>query len=373
MKKILFIVAVSGSLLAACNPAGFTVNGTTEGVTEGKVLLVARSDNNTYDTLATAPIVNGAFTLTGKVEDVTLTTLSIEGTRVRIAPLFIENETFTVKLGKTSVFEGNKLTVLGTPSTVEGGGPVQQVYSLYFSLQQEGAVEDNKLQAAFFATEDAAARDSIRKLAQEVRKATEAKTAEVIKANPDAYATAYQVYSKSSQATLEQLNEQFALLGENAKTTKYGKLIAERIQLLTAVAIGQVAPDFKLATPEGDTISLHGIVAKVKLIDFWASWCGPCRGENPNVVKVYAEYQPKGLEIIGVSLDDNREKWLQAIADDKLTWKHGSDLKGWSAAPAKLYGVNAIPHTVLLDENNKIIAKNLRGDALKQKIAELLD
>ena len=108
------------------------------------------------------------------------------------------------------------------------------------------------------------------------------------------------------------------------------------------------------------------------IVDFWASWCGPCRGENPHVVEIYKEYHPKGLEIFGVSLDNNKEAWVKAIADDGLVWKHGSDLKGWQSAPAQLYSVSGIPHTVLLDENNKIIAKNLRGDELKQKIAELL-
>ena len=118
---------------------------------------------------------------------------------------------------------------------------------------------------------------------------------------------------------------------------------------------------------------MHSIKGKVKVIDFWASWCGPCRGENPNVVKVYEEFHPKGLEILSVSLDNNKEAWLKAIEDDKLTWNHVSDLQGWNNAAAQLYGVNGIPHLIVLDENNVIVAKNLRGDALKEKIAELLN
>ena len=132
--------------------------------------------------------------------------------------------------------------------------------------------------------------------------------------------------------------------------------------------------DIELITPEGERKWLSEYVghSKFLFIDFWASWCGPCRGENPHVVEIYKEYHPKGLEIFGVSLDNNKEAWVKAIADDGLVWKHGSDLKGWQSAPAQLYSVTGIPHTVLLDENNKIIAKNLRGDELKQKIAELL-
>ena len=117
---------------------------------------------------------------------------------------------------------------------------------------------------------------------------------------------------------------------------------------------------------------MHSIKGKVKVIDFWASWCGPCRGENPNVVKMYEKFHPKGLEILSVSLDEDKEAWLKAIEDDKLTWNHVSDLKGWENAAAQLYCVNGIPHLVVLDENNVIVAKDLRGEELQNKVAELL-
>ena len=207
---------------------------------------------------------------------------------------------------------------------------------------------------------------------QKVVEAAQAKEAELIKANPDSYVSTFVIVSGMGQMEYEQLKEKYALLGEKAKATAHGKAIAAQIAKLESTAIGQIAPNFTVTTPEGESISLYDIKGKVKLVDFWASWCGPCRGENPHVVEIYKEYHPKGLEIFGVSLDNNKEAWVKAIADDGLVWKHGSDLKGWQSAPAKLYSVTGIPHTILLDENNKIIAKNLRGDELKQKIAELL-
>ena len=107
------------------------------------------------------------------------------------------------------------------------------------------------------------------------------------------------------------------------------------------------------------------------MVDFWASWCGPCRKENPNVVKVFNKYHSKGFEILSVSLDDNKEKWVAAIAKDGMPWNHVSDLKGWECQAAKLYGVDAIPFTVLLDKEGKIIGKGLRGVKLEEKLAEL--
>ena len=143
--------------------------------------------------------------------------------------------------------------------------------------------------------------------------------------------------------------------------------------------IGKPAPDFTAPTDDGRTLALKDALGKVTIIDFWASWCGPCRRENPNVVKVYEKYHDKGLEIIGVSLDGNsrqadpRGLWLKAIEQDKLTWKHVSNLKYFNDPVAQAYNVRSIPATYILDEKGIIVAKNLRGAALEAKIAELLN
>jgi len=138
--------------------------------------------------------------------------------------------------------------------------------------------------------------------------------------------------------------------------------------------IGGKAPDFTAPNPDGEMISLNDVLGKYTIIDFWASWCKPCRRENPNVVKVYNKYHDKGLNIIGVSLDKDgqKERWLKAISDDKLTWSHVSNLKFWSDPIARLYNVRSIPATFLLDENGVIIAKNLRGAALENKMVSLM-
>lgn len=143
------------------------------------------------------------------------------------------------------------------------------------------------------------------------------------------------------------------------------------IRQLEGMAVGALAPDIEASTPDGKTIKLSDFRGKVVMVDFWASWCRPCRMENPNVLKAYTKYHPKGFEILGVSLDDNKAKWEAAIQQDGLVWNHISDLRGWQAEPAQVYGVSSIPATVLVDREGKIIARNLRGPSLEQKLAEI--
>jgi peroxiredoxin len=151
------------------------------------------------------------------------------------------------------------------------------------------------------------------------------------------------------------------------------KSLKERVAIMKTVAAGQKAPDFTMNDVDGKPVALSSkIGSKLLLIDFWAAWCGPCRQENPNVVKVFAEYHKKGFDVFGISLDNNREDWVKAIADDKLTWTQVSDLQRGDNAAAKLYAVNAIPANFLLDETGTIIGRNLRGEALYNKVNEVL-
>ncbi len=158
------------------------------------------------------------------------------------------------------------------------------------------------------------------------------------------------------------------------KDTPVGKRLATWIERQEKTAIGMTFTDFTMKDPDGKDVKLSDYAGKGKyvFVDFWASWCGPCRAEIPNVVKAYSEYKNKGLEIVGVSLDDKEDAWKKAIKDLGATWPQMSDLKGWKCEGAELYGISSIPATVLLDPNGKIIARNLRGENLGKKLAEYL-
>ena len=204
---------------------------------------------------------------------------------------------------------------------------------------------------------------------QKVMEEMKVKQAELFRVYKDSPVTAFMLVSSMGEMDYSSLKNVYDKLGEPAKNSLYGQAIVQQLALFKQVELGSVAPDFTGTMSGGESVSLHGIKAKLKLVDFWASWCAPCRQEMPNVVKIYKKYREAGLEIIGVSLDTKVPDWLKAMQDEKMTWPNIMDeQKGISAR----YLVRGIPHTVLLDENNRIVAKNLRGKTLEKKIAELL-
>jgi peroxiredoxin len=190
-------------------------------------------------------------------------------------------------------------------------------------------------------------------------------------AHPSSYVSAFEVSSYFSyNPDAEELDSLYKRMDFTIKTSYYGKTIKETLDAALRTAPGKPAPDFTLADTSGKPVALSSFKGKYVLVDFWASWCGPCRHENPAVVKAYHKYHPKGFTVLGVSLDEKKDKWEEAIGKDHLNWTQVSDLKGWQTSVAGLYGIKGIPMNFLLDKEGKIIAKGLRGEDLEKKLAE---
>lgn len=185
--------------------------------------------------------------------------------------------------------------------------------------------------------------------------------------NPDAFYKGFKASTDGEELALSpeamaQLSQAFQMRAQQAQQAE---------QLKTNVGDGEVAPDLTMATPDGGDMSISDLRGKYVLIDFWASWCKPCRQENPNVVRVYNKYKDQGFEILGVSLDNDRDKWLSAIQQDGLTWEHMSDLKQWGSESVAVYGFKGIPYTVLIDPEGNIVAQHLRSAGLETALAEI--
>lgn len=363
MKKIFIAIAAIGLFLGSCTSSDqYKLTGKVEGMTEGKVYLSKLQDNKLVKTDSTEMTAAG-FSFEGTVTSPDLYYIELEGQRGAIQ-VFLENTAIAVDANVENLREAK---VIGSSN--------QDILTAFGELQKGFQEKQQALYPEYQKASEAKNQVVMDSVEAEFHKSEADKltaSKDFLKLNGNTVAAAFVAYRITSPLEVAEMEEIYALLGENAQKSSYATLIKDKIEVLKNVTVGQPAPDFTLNTTEGTPLSLSSFKGKVVVIDFWASWCGPCRGENPNVVKMYEELHPKGVEILGVSLDDSKEKWLKAIEDDGLIWNHVSDLKGWGSSAAKLYGVNGIPATVVVDQNGVIVAKNLRGAELKAAVEKLI-
>lgn len=206
------------------------------------------------------------------------------------------------------------------------------------------------------------------------KKSKDVEISKFITENPNSIVSAYVLYRNwSYRLSPEQIRQNIALLDKTQQNTTYVKELKDLALVLDGLAVGKKAPDFTSNDPEGKPIRFYENLKGYTLVDFWASWCGPCRRENPNIVAAYKEFHDKGFNIVGISLDKKKENWIKGIQDDNLTWLHVSDLLFWNSAVAKLYGIRAIPGNYLVDSNGIIVARNLQGEELQSTLKSLLE
>ena len=351
----------------ATTDSTYTITGKISGLDTGWIYLLNRqSEPQKFDSVR---INNGIFTFTGKADSPQFFLLGIPNAEQHDKEYRLG---FFVENGHTNIF-GKRDSI---DKALITGSATQGEYNNFLASRKFLDDEENKLDKVYSSLEakgDKKGMDSVEKFFQSIEKKEKDFAKEYARKNPSSYISAFELYqSFSFNPNASELDSIYNDLSISIQNSYYGKKIKNVLDIAKKTAVGNAAPDFAQNNVSDKPISLASLKGKYVLVDFWASWCGPCRAENPNVVKAYQKYHAKGFDILGVSLDEKKDKWQEAIKKDNLSWSQVSDLQGWKNSVAVLYGVQAIPMNFLIDKDGKIIAKGLRGDDLEKKLDEVL-
>lgn len=358
MKKFLFNVIALIAFTSA-SAQGLTIKGDIKNIPDNTVVTLL--DGMANKEVSTDKVVGGKFNLKATTEFPGIFVVGFSGTglapnlaAVKL-PLFLSNENLSIT--------GD---ILSVATLNYAGSPTHSIYQNFM-----GAL--NPKMEAYFKSLQAVQVEKNQAIKDSIAQVGEKQSSDLIntyialsKANSQSAVTTFFLFQFANifPAVKDELGNFYEALGGDAKKGPFADVINKTLASAGFGKIGSVMPEFKQNDVNGKLVSLNSFRGKYVLVDFWASWCGPCRAENPNVVKAYNQYKDKNFTILSVSLDQDKAKWLEAIKKDGLNWTHVSDLKYWNNAVAVQFGIQSIPASFILDPNGKIIAKDLRGDAL---------
>ncbi|WP_424493711.1 redoxin domain-containing protein [Salinimicrobium sp. GXAS 041] len=369
MKRILAL-GIFALLISCQEDQGYFISGSIDNAVDGQKIYVSElnQENNQTTVIDTIEVKDGQFSADlAEKEKPTLSFLTLEGTRGNVV-FIADNNPIEFTIYKDSLFASNAT-----------GGKDNDLLYRYFEDMRASNKSQAQTRTAMieaFRQKDSIELTRLRVQQEENFLQNMENKKEMVRNNSNSIVSAMILQELASSQRLEssELAELYNSLSSEVQESRLGKMLEDTISRLSKVEIGGKAPNFSAPTPQGDELALNEVLGEVTLVDFWASWCKPCRDENPNIVRVYEKYHDQGFNVVGVSLDrpGQKDKWEQAIAEDNLQWNQVSNLMFWQDPIAAEYGVRAIPAAFLLDENGVIVAKNLRGKDLENKVAEML-
>ena len=366
MKKLISILTVVLFLnyQAQAQDSTFVINGKLEKIQNGTIYLNIYKQGQTFKD--SSVIKNGEFKFTGFVSTPYFASLTLPDRHQDYFTFYIEPAKMQI-LGR-----GDSLKLL----TVKGSEVNSDDKLLKERMKPitQWEASNSKIYEEAYKNKDHKVMDSLDQVDLQILAAKRKIVAAFVKENPKSMRGAMAILENYAYyAEASDVEPLYNDLDPSVKNSLKGKEIKKMVDTYAKVAIGKPAPDFTQFTPDSSQLSLSSLKGKYVLVDFWASWCGPCRRENPNVVAAYNQFKDKGFTIIGVSYDTKKDRWLKAISDDHLEWNQVSDLQGWKNTTSDEYGIKAIPSNVLVDKDGVIVAKNIFGDSLTQKLKEVLN
>lgn len=370
MKKFLWM----GMLAFACQATAqnYLIEGTATGMDGQKVYIGEAKSSKDIQMIDSTTVSGGAFRLENKLPAVKQMYLFVGKSK----QLFLLEENPVKAVCTTEKQDFNGVALPMQKIRISGSKDQQLLVKMNNTLAQEMMT----MMAISFigkgkdvnAPENKALADSITYMFTTAKQHTKSVFDSIVDNNTDSYVSALilkDFYAKELPAA--EIQKRYATLSDRVKKSTLGQELEKTIEGMLAIGVGQTAPDFTLNDPEGKPLKLSSLRGKCVLIDFWASWCGPCLREAPNIRKVYEKYHDKGFEVLSVSIDEKKDAWVKAIEKHQLNWLHVSSLQGWKCPVAKLYQVSGVPAMFLLDKDGKIVSTNARGEALEQEVSKL--